>query len=363
MNYLLLAIFGFMSSPLICMITSEQQKQNFEERIFDALECAKLDEIKQARKEGAEINVPKYLILAVAGAQSHPDKYLPILEWLLNEGANPTLPDENGISPLGFAASNHGHPAANFVHQRVSPLPNENSVKILIMLALAKNSEHNASENPYTKALSRAFQRLEKYKSKVQHQQKIVDTLKQFGLEDAVKAMNKETGFKLLFKGAEEGNLDKINQAIDCKVDIDRTFADYTALHKAVCRSSGNPKLYLPVIRSLLQAQADPNKPDSVGLVPVMEAVRTYHPGNVLSPDEHSVEIVKLLLAHKANVNQRSHKPAAPSALGYAIEELNFFENAKKPQAEFQRQIVKLLRDHGATFTEIESKYYEKDKK
>jgi ankyrin repeat protein len=100
---------------------------------------------------------------------------------------------------------------------------------------------------------------------------------------------------------------------------------DQTVLYIAVARNDEE------LIRDLLDRGADPNKADSVGSLPLVEAVLS---------ESLNIEIVKMLIEKGADVNKRETESDGTALI--------FLASNKQTSAETRQEAVKLLLEKGA---------------
>jgi ankyrin repeat protein len=226
----------------------------------------------------------------------------PIVETLLKAGADP-----NGAGPDGetvlMTAARSGNP--DVVQALIAHGANVNAVEkwqgqTALMWAAAENHaaavrvlvEHGADSNARSKEHAFPDYRYE------------TNGMAVFQLPKG--------GWTALMYAARENALDAAAALADLKVDLN-----------AVSRPEGTTALHLAIINVhydlaalLLEKGADPNVPDSTGMMALYAAVDMRAPANMLTrpePRPHdkidALGLVKVLLVHNADPNARLKKP------------------------------------------------------
>jgi ankyrin repeat protein len=292
-----------------------------------------LKQVQQLIADGVDVNAiaacnRTALSLAIQGGQ------IPVIQALLDAGANPNLPDEtdDGLaanSPLmeaasTFFATNRGE-MVRLLIQHGANLNQQDAEGRTALMHTLRYSDMDVIETLIKAGADLDIQDNESNTALMMAEfgelTKVANVLKQAG------ASQKGLKEVELLQAVERGDRDRVRVLLQENLDVNARIGETTALCRAA--SKGHPE----ITKLLISAGADVNKRASEGYFnPLLNAA---YSGNL--------EVVKILLEADADVNVRITDFLNP--LEYA--ELGKYEGHKKGQP-FD-EVIALLESYGAT--------------
>ena len=303
------------------------------EKLTDAAMYGNLKQVQQLIDDGVDINTiaacnRTALSLAIQGG------HIPVIQTLLDAGADPNLPDETdeGLaenSPLmeaasTFFATNRGD-MVRLLIQRGANLNQQYAEGQTALMSALEDSDIDVIETLIKAGADIDIQDNEGNTAlmmvELRKSTKLVKLLKQAG------ASQKGLKEVELLEAIEQNDQDRVKTLLQEKLNLNVRLGQSTILYRAV--TEGPPK----IAKLLIEAGADVNQPVSEGYFnPLLYAAYGGH-----------LEIVRILLEAGADLNVRVKDYLNP--LEYA--ELGKYEGHSKDKP-FD-EVIALLESYGAT--------------